>query len=73
MSALGCRHSPEQVSIPSILGVEWGEFPMESVGGISHDGVMELVTTVGAIVAGVVMVLVGVYSIAAIIFDDLAQ
>jgi hypothetical protein len=34
---------------------------------------MELITTVGASVAGVVMVLVGAYSIAAILFDDFAQ
>lgn len=55
------------------LGVKWGEFPIDSVGATSHDVVMELITTVGAIVAGVVMVLVGAYSIAAILFDDLAQ
>ena len=46
---------------------------MESVGAIPHDDDMELITTVGAIVAGVVMVLVGAYSIAAILFDDFAQ
>jgi hypothetical protein len=55
------------------LGVKWGEFPIDSVGATPHDVVMELITTVGAIVAGVVMVLVGAYSIAAILFDDLAQ
>jgi len=46
---------------------------MESVGAMSHDGLMELITTVGASLAGVVMVLVGAYSIAAILFDDLTQ
>ena len=61
---MGCQGSP---------GVEWGEFPMESVGAMSHDEAMELITTVGASLAGVVMVLVGAYSIAAILFDDLAQ
>jgi len=55
------------------LGGEWGEFPMESVGVMFYDDPMELITTVGASLAGVVMVLVGAYSIAAILFDDLAQ
>lgn len=32
---------------------------------------MELITTVGAILAGLVMVAVGVYSLAAIWFEDL--
>lgn len=32
---------------------------------------MELITTVGAIVAGLVMVVVGIYSLAAIWFEDL--
>lgn len=32
---------------------------------------MELITTVGAILAGLVMVAVGIYSLVAIFFEDL--
>lgn len=63
----------EEWPILGTVGGKWGEFPIETVGAMAHDGPMELITTVGASVAGVVMVLVGAYSIAAILFDDLAQ
>jgi hypothetical protein len=62
-----------QLAVSGGAGVEWGEFPIETVGAMTHDGPMELITTVGASLAGVVMVLVGAYSIAAMLFDDFAQ
>ncbi len=45
---------------------------MESTGEIMDDRHVELVTNIGAVVAGVLTVVVGAYSIAAILFDDLS-
>jgi len=49
-----------------------GESPMESVGGVSRDAPMDIITNVGAIISGVLMVGVGGFSIAAIWFEDLS-
>lgn len=53
------------------LGVRWGKIPMDSVGAIRHDHVMEILANVGAMVAGVVTVLAGIFSLATILFDDI--
>jgi len=45
---------------------------MESVGGVSRDAPMDIITNVGAIISGVLMVGVGGFSIAAIWFEDLS-
>jgi len=45
---------------------------METAGRIPDDRRMELVTNIGAVLAGAVMVIVGAYAIAVILFDDLS-
>ena len=44
---------------------------MESVPPGVEDAVVELITTLSAVVSGVATVMVGVFSLAAIWFDDL--
>lgn len=44
---------------------------MESVGGFTDDGTMELLTNIGAIVTGLLTVIVGGFALASILFDDL--
>jgi hypothetical protein len=44
---------------------------MESVGADRHDDLMELLTNIGAVVTGVVTVLVGLFSLATLLFDDI--
>ena len=44
---------------------------MESVPPISDDGLMELLTNIGAVVTGLLTVIVGGFSLASILFDDL--
>lgn len=44
---------------------------MESVGAVTDDGLMELLTNVGAVLTGLVTVVVGAFSLVAILFDDL--
>lgn len=55
----------------STLGVGWVEFPMGSVGARRHDEGMELLTNVGAVVTGAVTLLVGLFSLATLLFDDI--
>ncbi|HSM44267.1 MAG TPA: hypothetical protein VK969_04535 [Acidimicrobiia bacterium] len=45
---------------------------MESVPAGYEDAVMELLNTLGAVIAGVALVIVGLYSLAALWFDDLS-
>jgi len=52
-------------------GAGWGKILMESVGALRHDDGMEILTIVGAVVTGVVTVIVGLFSLATILFDDL--
>lgn len=44
---------------------------MESVGPVTDDGPMELLTNVGAVLTGLVTVVVGAFSLVSILFDDL--
>ena len=44
---------------------------MESVGAGADDGCVEILTSIGAIVTGLVTVIVGAFSVASILFDDL--
>jgi hypothetical protein len=53
------------------LGPEWGKSPIESVGALPDDGGMELLTNIGAILTGLVTLMVGAFSVATILFDDL--
>ena len=65
-----CYRDAELLHEPT-LGVEWVEFPMESVGADRHHDVMELLTNIGAVVTGAVTVLVGLFSLATLLFDDI--
>lgn len=44
---------------------------MGSVGARRHDEGMELLTNVGAVVTGAVTLLVGLFSLATLLFDDI--
>lgn len=44
---------------------------MDSVGANRHDERMEFLTNVGALVAGLVTVVVGLFALASIFFDEL--
>lgn len=44
---------------------------MESVRAVRHDGLMEILTNVVAAIAGLVTVVVGLFSLATIFFDDI--
>ena len=43
---------------------------MEYVPGPRHDAVMELITNIGAVVTGLVTVIVGAFSVASIWIED---
>lgn len=45
--------------------------PMESVGAVRHDAGMEILMNVVAAIAGVATVVVGLFSLATILFDDI--
>lgn len=53
------------------LGVGWGKIPIDSVGAIRHDQSMDILINVAALVTGLVTVVVGLFSLAAILFDEL--
>lgn len=44
---------------------------MESVGAPRHDWTMEILTTLGAVVTGLATVVVGLFSLASLFFDDI--
>lgn len=44
---------------------------MESVGAGADDGFVEILTNIGAVLTGLVTLIVGAFSVASIIFDDI--